>query len=79
MSKSAAVGPERLWVARHAQSVANLAAAAADEQGAQRLVLQTRDMDSPLSPLPHYPDGSQIMQANGMSSSGRMWCWPFYL
>ncbi len=36
---------------RHGQSVANLAAAAAEAEGAERLVLKTRDMDVALSPL----------------------------
>ena len=42
-------GPERLWVVRHGQSVANLAAAAAEAQGAERLELTTRDMDAALA------------------------------
>ena len=44
-------GPDRLWVVRHGQSVANVAAAAAEAEDAERLVLSTRDMDAPLSPL----------------------------
>jgi broad specificity phosphatase PhoE len=60
-------GPERLWVVRHGQSTANLAAAAAEMEGAERLELTTRDMDAALSPL-----GTQQAAALGRFLSG----WP---
>ena len=43
--------PERLWLVRHGQSTGNLAHAAAAAAESERLELDTRDMDVPLSDL----------------------------
>ena len=43
--------PERLWIVRHGQSAGNVANDAARLSGAQRLDLELRDADVPLSPL----------------------------
>ena len=43
--------PERLWLVRHGQSVGNVAHAAAAAASSERLELETRDMDVPLSDL----------------------------
>jgi broad specificity phosphatase PhoE len=43
--------PERLWLVRHGQSTGNVAHAAAAAAESERLELETRDMDVPLSAL----------------------------
>jgi broad specificity phosphatase PhoE len=43
--------PERLWLVRHGQSTGNVAHAAAAAAESERLELETRDMDVPLSDL----------------------------
>ncbi|MDX6229987.1 MAG: hypothetical protein QOI76_3377 [Frankiales bacterium] len=43
--------PELLWLVRHGQSTGNVAHAAATESQSERLQLETRDMDVPLSDL----------------------------
>ena len=43
--------PERLWVVRHGQSAGNVARDRAQEEGAIRIPLETRDVDIPLSDL----------------------------
>ena len=43
--------PDRLWLVRHGQSVGNVAHAAAAAASSERLELETRDMDVPLSDL----------------------------
>jgi broad specificity phosphatase PhoE len=43
--------PERLWLVRHGQSTGNVAHAAATAARSERLELDTRDMDVPLSDL----------------------------
>ena len=43
--------PDRLWLVRHAQSTGNVAHAAAAAARSERLELETRDMDVPLSQL----------------------------
>lgn len=43
--------PERLWVVRHGQSIGNLAHAEATANRSERLELDTRDVDVPLSDL----------------------------
>ncbi|MCZ2827625.1 histidine phosphatase family protein [Modestobacter sp. VKM Ac-2986] len=43
-------GPSALWVVRHGESTGNLADAQAHRSGAQRLTLDVRDPDVPLSP-----------------------------
>jgi broad specificity phosphatase PhoE len=45
--------PDALWLVRHGQSVGNLAHAAATEAKSERLDLDTRDVDVPLSDLGH--------------------------
>ena len=42
-------GPTAVWLVRHAESVGNVADAAAHEQGAGHLQLDVRDPDVPLS------------------------------
>ena len=42
--------PHSLWLLRHAESEGNLADTRAQDQGADRLELQARDADMPLSP-----------------------------
>jgi probable phosphoglycerate mutase len=46
---AAAPGPSALWLVRHAESQGNVADARAAEAGAQRLELDVRDPDVPLS------------------------------
>jgi broad specificity phosphatase PhoE len=46
---AATPGPSALWLVRHAESQGNLADARAHEAGAQRLELDVRDPDVPLS------------------------------
>jgi len=43
--------PERLWIVRHGQSAGNVARDAADEAKADRIALEGRDVDVPLSGL----------------------------
>ena len=43
--------PDRLWVVRHGQSAGNVARDAAEASGATLIDLDTRDADTPLSPL----------------------------
>ncbi|WP_369135013.1 histidine phosphatase family protein [Modestobacter sp. I12A-02662] len=43
-------GPAALWLVRHAESMGNVADAAAQDSGAGRLELDVRDPDVPLSP-----------------------------
>jgi probable phosphoglycerate mutase len=43
-------GPTALWLVRHGESVGNVADAAAHDSGADRLELDVRDPDIPLSP-----------------------------
>lgn len=43
--------PDRLWLVRHGQSTGNVAHAAAAAAESERLELETRDMDVPLSEL----------------------------
>ncbi|WP_222264677.1 histidine phosphatase family protein [Modestobacter marinus] len=43
-------GPAALWLVRHAESMGNVADAAAHDSGAGRLELDVRDPDVPLSP-----------------------------
>jgi ribonuclease H / adenosylcobalamin/alpha-ribazole phosphatase len=43
--------PDRLWLVRHGQSTGNVAHAAAAAAESERLELETRDMDVPLSDL----------------------------
>src|SRR3954452_9692626 len=45
--------PGTLWLVRHGQSTGNVAHAAAAAALAERLDLETRDMDVPLSDLGH--------------------------
>jgi probable phosphoglycerate mutase len=45
-----APGPSALWLVRHGESVGNLADAQAHHSGAERLALDVRDPDVPLSP-----------------------------
>ena len=43
--------PARLWVARHGQSAGNVARDTAEADGLELIDIQTRDADTPLSPL----------------------------
>lgn len=43
--------PVRLWIVRHGQSAGNVARDSADASGLQRIALDTRDVDVPLSKL----------------------------
>ena len=43
--------PERLWIVRHGESAGNVARDAAHASGADRIKLDLRDVDIPLSPL----------------------------
>ncbi|MBL0922992.1 MAG: histidine phosphatase family protein [Sphingomonadaceae bacterium] len=43
--------PSILWIVRHGQSAGNVARDVADEAGLERIVLDHRDVDVPLSPL----------------------------
>ncbi|MGK2909361.1 MAG: histidine phosphatase family protein [Sphingobium sp.] len=52
--------PERLWVVRHGQSAGNVARDAADEAKLERIALDGRDVDVPLSAL-----GEEQAQALG--------------
>lgn len=47
--RSAANWPEHLWVVRHGQSAGNIARDAAEATGQERIQLDTRDVDVPLS------------------------------
>ncbi|MDX6213087.1 MAG: hypothetical protein QOF82_2174 [Frankiales bacterium] len=58
--------PERLWVVRHGQSTGNVAHAVATASQSERLQLETRDMDVPLSDL-----GREQAGALGRWLSGR--------
>jgi broad specificity phosphatase PhoE len=42
--------PDRLWIVRHGESAGNVARDAAQAAGAERIALDTRDVDVPLSP-----------------------------
>lgn len=48
-----AAWPERLWIVRHGQSAGNVAADAAEAAGLERIKLDIRDCDVPLSDLGH--------------------------
>src|SRR3954468_24750527 len=41
--------PERLWIVRHGESAGNVARRLAESRGHDRIELETRDMDVPLS------------------------------
>lgn len=43
--------PQALWIIRHGQSAGNVARNAGEAQGAHVIDIQTRDIDTPLSPL----------------------------
>jgi len=43
--------PEKLWIVRHGQSAGNVARDAAEASGSERIELNTRDADTPLSDL----------------------------
>jgi broad specificity phosphatase PhoE len=58
--------PQRLWLVRHGQSTGNVAHAAATASQSERLQLETRDMDVPLSDL-----GREQAAALGRWLSGR--------
>src|SRR3954452_4899282 len=43
--------PERLWIVRHGESAGNVARRLAESRGHDRIEMETRDMDVPLSNL----------------------------
>ncbi|RSV35848.1 histidine phosphatase family protein [Sphingomonas sp. ABOLE] len=51
MISGASRWPRRLWLIRHGQSAGNVARDAAHAAGAERIALDQRDVDVPLSPL----------------------------
>lgn len=58
--------PETLWLVRHGQSAGNVARDEADAAGLERILIEHRDVDVPLSPL-----GEEQAQALGRWFAGR--------
>ncbi|KQX07621.1 MULTISPECIES: histidine phosphatase family protein [unclassified Leifsonia] len=67
-----------LWLIRHGESVGNVAASAAEADGAEVIPLDIRDADVPLSPAGEHQAGAlRPWLAERRTSLGAVWCSPY--
>ncbi|MET0844270.1 MAG: histidine phosphatase family protein [Mycetocola sp.] len=67
-----------LWLVRHGESIGNIAASAAEADGADVIAVDIRDADVPLSRTGHeQAEALQPWLADRRSSLGSVWCSPY--
>ena len=69
-----------MWLVRHGESVANLAATAAELSGLETITVDNRDADVPLSPTGRQQAkalGHWLAENSGDRAPSRIWCSPY--